>query len=159
DLVFTYGEVPSGYTGAAVGTSPLALFTHMRIPVDAVSHDQALQLLAGHATDWKSVGAPASLGVHLFSLPGLSLPSGVQVASAAKQVGSIAELITALTGQPGSLAALPADAAVWQVRNLGVDGVYAALGRGDPTASGLPGVTLQVGVASALAKQGLDAKA
>jgi poly-gamma-glutamate synthesis protein (capsule biosynthesis protein) len=159
DLVVTFGAVPSGYTGAIVGTSPLALFAHMRVPIDEVTHDQALQLLAGQVADWKAVGAPASLAVKLVSLGGLALPSGVALADGAKKVAALDDAIAALRAQPGSLAALPADATDWRVRNLGVDGVYPAQGRGDASKGGLASLSLQVGAAQALVKQGLDPKA
>jgi poly-gamma-glutamate synthesis protein (capsule biosynthesis protein) len=159
DLVITLGGAPSGYVTATVGASPLALFTHMRVPVDEITHDQALKLLGGQVGDWKDVGAPYGLAVHLFALDGLALPAGVQVADGAKRLSSLDDVIAAVRGQPGSLTALPADATDWRVRNLGVDGVYPAQGRGDASKGGLAALTLQVGVTKALAQQGLSAKA
>jgi poly-gamma-glutamate capsule biosynthesis protein CapA/YwtB (metallophosphatase superfamily) len=155
DLVVTFGSLPTGYVGAAISASPLALFTHMRVPVDGVTHDQALALLGGQANNWNAVGAPASLAVQLLALDGLALPSSIQLASGAKKVSSLDDLLAALRSQPGSLAALPADAGDWRVRNLGVDGVYPAQGRGDATKGGLAPLSLQIGAAQSLAHQGL----
>jgi len=159
DLAVTYGAPPTGYSGAAVGASALAVFTHMRVPVDGVTRDQALKLLGGQATDWKQVGAPYGLPVRVFALEGLPLPSGVVVAAGAKTSGTPEDLLAALRGQPGSVAVAPVEAADWRVRNLGVDNVYPAQGRGDAANGGLPPLTLQVGASRALASKGLDVKA
>ncbi len=145
DLVVTFGALPSGYSWATAGASPLALVTHMRVPIDEVTAAQAQQLLAGQATDWKTVGAPASLPVKLLALGGLALPAGLQLAASAPQHTTLDDLLTALRAQPGSLAAVPMHAADWTVRNLGVDGVYPAQGRGDATKGGARMLTLQVG--------------
>ncbi|HEX6819234.1 MAG TPA: CapA family protein, partial [Ktedonobacterales bacterium] len=159
DLVVTFGSAPSGYTAATIGSSPVTLVSHLRVAVDGVTGAQALQLLGGQASDWKSVGAPASLSVKLLALGGLALPSSIHLAASAAQHTTLDDLLTALRAQPGSLAAIPLHAADWQVRNLGVDGVFPAQGRGDATKGGAGMLTLQVGAANALVHQGLDLKA
>ena len=80
DLILTFGELPVGYTGAAIGTSPITTITHLRVPIDSITADQARALLSGTVTDWNAVGTPYSLPVHLIALQGLALPSGVPLA-------------------------------------------------------------------------------
>ncbi|MBO0792581.1 MAG: hypothetical protein J2P36_16760, partial [Ktedonobacteraceae bacterium] len=80
DFILTFGKLPPGYTGAAIGASPLTIITHLRVPVDNITADQARALLSGMIPDWKKLGTPYSLPVHLLALRGLSLPAGVPVA-------------------------------------------------------------------------------
>src|SRR5438876_12380991 len=76
DLILTFGELPPGYTGAPIGTSALTVITHLRVPIDNITADQARALLSGTVTYWHAVGALYSLPVHLLALSGLTLPSG-----------------------------------------------------------------------------------
>lgn len=156
DLVLTYGALPTGYTGAAIGASPVAVITHMRVPVDAVSADQLRALLTGAARDWTAAGAPYALPVRLFTLGGLAAPTGVSSGAAATTVKTPEDLLTRVRTTEGSLALAPLELPDWTVRNLGVAGIYPVQGRGDLTKSPLAPYTLQIGVSDALARQGLD---
>ncbi|HEY7849382.1 MAG TPA: hypothetical protein VIC27_04915, partial [Ktedonobacterales bacterium] len=130
DFILTYGALPSGYMPASVGASPVCLFTHPRVPVESVTSAQARAILRGDTTDWNAVGAPYSLPIHLLALGGAPLPAGVTLASGATTHATADDLLAALRAQPGSLALAPVECADWSVRNLGVDGVYPAQGRG-----------------------------
>ncbi len=155
DLMLTYGALPKGYVAAIVGTSAATLLTHLRVPIDNVTASQAKGLLAGSLTDWSAIGAPASLPAHVFTLANLPIPSGVSLAANAKPAANVSSLLSALRGQPGSLALAPLEAADWSLRNLGIGGWYPAQGRGPSNAPALPPFTLTLGVSQALAKQGL----
>ncbi len=158
DLVLTYGELPKGYTGVAVGHSPAAVVTNLRVPVDNIHAAQLTALLTGKTTDWQSVGAPYSVPVHLYALNGLSLAQGVQVSSGAKQVTKASDLLSQMSKQAGSLALVPLELPDWTVRNLGVENIYPVQGRGDATKSVAGQLTLQVGASAALIAQGLNVK-
>jgi poly-gamma-glutamate capsule biosynthesis protein CapA/YwtB (metallophosphatase superfamily) len=159
DLVIGYGPAPAGYNVTAIGASPLTLYTHARVPVDEVTRDQAVKLLGGQITNWSDAGAPYSLSVRIYGVKGQALPNGISLAGSASQANSVDDLLAALRGQPGSIGVAPAEATDWRLRNLGVDGVYPAQGRGDASKGGLGSLTLQLGVAQSLHSQGLDAKA
>jgi poly-gamma-glutamate capsule biosynthesis protein CapA/YwtB (metallophosphatase superfamily) len=159
DLVLTYGKLPRGYSGAAVGQSPATAITHLRVPVDNVRDDQLRALLSGKVKDWQEVGAPYSLAVRLYALGGLSLPQGVQVSGGAKQVTKADDLLGQVRKQAGSLALVPVELPDWTVRNLGVESVYPVQGRGDAAKSSLAPLALQLGASEALVAQGLDVKA
>src|SRR5207244_3507548 len=106
--------------------------------------------------DWHAVGAPYSLPVHLLALSGLSLPSDVSLANNVQAPATVATadaLLRAVRTQTGSVALVPMELADWSVRNLGVDGVYPAQGRGDGTFAQL---TLRIGAANKLVARGLD---
>jgi hypothetical protein len=159
DLLLTFAAAPQGYTAVDLGASPLALYTHMRVPVDTVTADQARNLLGGQVTNWSQVGAPYSLPVTLYAAQGLSAPAGVTLAANAKSVASVDELITTLRGKPGALAFAPTEAADWRVRNLGVDSVYPAQSKGDLSKATLPALTLRLAVSQELVSKGLDTRA
>ncbi|MGH2516545.1 MAG: CapA family protein, partial [Ktedonobacterales bacterium] len=86
------------------------------------------------------------------------LPNGTRLAASAQTVATPAALLDALRSQPGSLALAPVEAADWSVRNLGVDGLFPAQGRGGPSRTTPLPYTLRLGVAETLAKRGLDAR-
>jgi poly-gamma-glutamate capsule biosynthesis protein CapA/YwtB (metallophosphatase superfamily) len=159
DLLLTFGAAPQGYTAVDLGASPLALYTHLRVPVDSVTADQARKLLAGQVSDWSQVGGPYSLPVALYAAQGLAAPSGVSLAGSAKAVSSVDELIKAVRGKPGALAFAPTEAADWRVRNLGVDAVFPAQGKGDLAKAALPALTLRLAVSQELVSKGLDTRA
>ena len=100
DLILTFGELPKGYTGASIGASPLTIITHLRVPIDSISADQALALLSGTITDWSALGAPYSLPVHLLALQGLALPPGVPRANTAQTLAK-RRCLTACDACPG----------------------------------------------------------
>lgn len=156
DLVLSFGQLPGGYTGAPIGASPVTVLTHLRVPVDGVTSAQLVGLLAGATSDWRGAGAPYSLPVRVMALEGLPLPAGTQLTSAARSVADADALLDAVRSQPGSLALAPLEVADWSVRNLGVESVYPAQGRGTPVQAPLAPYTLQIGVSHALVKQGLD---
>jgi poly-gamma-glutamate capsule biosynthesis protein CapA/YwtB (metallophosphatase superfamily) len=158
DLVLTFGALPAGFQGATAGPSPLTILTHLRVPVDGVSAAAARALLAGEMADWRAAGAPYSLPVHVFALADLPLPASLRLAAGARVLPDVPALLDALRAIPGSIAALPLEAADWSVRNLGVDGIFPAQGRGKVTTSALAPFALQVGVAEPLAKRGLRAQ-
>lgn len=158
DLILTYGALPQGYKGAAIGASPATAITHMRVPIDGVTGDQARALLSGSMTNWQSAGAPYSLPVKVFALKGLTPPKGVTVSGGATTVATADDLLQQVKTHPGSIALAPAELADWRVKNLGIANVYPAQQRGGQLAAPLAPFTLQLGVADALAKQGLDAK-
>jgi poly-gamma-glutamate synthesis protein (capsule biosynthesis protein) len=159
DLLLTYGAAPQGYTAVDLGASPFTLYSHMRAPVDSVTADQARKLLAGQVSDWNQVGAPYSLPVTLYAAHGLNAPTGVTLAESAKAVASVDDLITAVRGKPGALAFAPAEAADWRVRNLGVDNLFPAQGKGDLSKAALPALTLRLAVSQDLVSKGLDTRA
>lgn len=154
DLILTFGELPKGYTSAPIGVSPLTIITHLRVPIDSISADQAQALLSGTITDWSAIGAPYSLPVHLFALQGLALPSGVPQASAAQTIASADAVLAAMRAQAGSVAIVPLELADWSVRNLGIDGFYAT--RGDGTQAFFAPLTLRIGASNQLVERGLN---
>ncbi|HEX8035894.1 MAG TPA: hypothetical protein VF510_18710, partial [Ktedonobacterales bacterium] len=79
DLILTYGEPPKGYSAAEIGGSAVTAITHLRVPIDGVSGEQARGLLGGSIADWRAVGAPRSQPVSLLALDGLPLPKGVSL--------------------------------------------------------------------------------
>lgn len=159
DLILSFGEVPAGYRSAAVGASAATVLTHLRLPLESVTLAQLQGLLAGTTTDWRSVGAPSTLPVRVFALDGVPLPSGLTLASGAQRVPTVAALVDALRTHEGSLAVAPVEAADWSLRNLGVDGVYPAQGRGSQAATGLAPFTLRLGASQALVDRGLGVRA
>src|SRR5437868_10772542 len=95
DLILTFGELPPGYTGASIGTSPVTAITHLRVPIDNITADQAWALLSGKVTNWHAVGAPYSLPVHLFALQGITL----SFTSAVQTVATTDALLSAVRAQ------------------------------------------------------------
>lgn len=156
DLILTFGTLPTGYTGVPIGSSPLTVITHLRVPIDNITADQARALLNGTVTDWQAVGAPYSLPVHLLALSGLALPHGVSLANNVQTVTTGDALLRAVRAQAGSIALVPMELADWSVRNLGIDGIYPAQGRGDATHAPFALLTLRIGAANKLVSQGLD---
>jgi Bacterial capsule synthesis protein PGA_cap len=159
DLVLTFGALPKGHAGADVGASALAGLAHLRVPVDGVMAPQARGLLSGAVTDWQAVGAPSSLPVRPILLDGLPLPKGLTLAASAQRAVTTDALLAALRSTPGSLAVAPMEAADWTVRNLGIDGVYPAQGRGGSNGADLPPFRLRLGASKALIDHGLDVRA
>jgi Bacterial capsule synthesis protein PGA_cap len=159
DLVLTFGALPKGHAGADVGASALAGLAHLRVPVDGVMAPQARGLLSGAVTDWQAVGAPSSLPVRPILLDGLPLPKGLTLAASAQRAVTTDALLAALRSTPGSLAVAPMEAADWTVRNLGIDGVYPAQGRGGSNGADLPPFRLRLGASKALVDHGLDVRA
>jgi poly-gamma-glutamate synthesis protein (capsule biosynthesis protein) len=156
DLLLTYGALPAGYHGAPVGASPAIILTHLRVPIDGVTGDQARGLLGGTVRDWGAVGAPYGLGAQVFALAELPAPANLSLAPGARPVASVAALLDALRATPGSLALAPLEAADWTVRNLGVEGVYPAQGHGAPLDYPFAPLTLTLGASVALVRAGLD---
>ncbi|HEX9035826.1 MAG TPA: CapA family protein [Ktedonobacterales bacterium] len=145
---------PAGYSyHASVATSEWALVTHPRVPVEGVTHAQALGLLSGSIGNWVSVGAPYSVPVHRLRFSDLSAPDGVQLSDAAS-AASYDALFNALRATPGAVAAVPNEAVDWSVHHVGVDGFYPAQGRGN--GAGLGRISLQLYVSDALKKRGAD---
>src|SRR2546421_690878 len=156
DLILTFGELPPGYTGASIGTSPVTAITHVRVPVDSITAGQTRALLSGTITDWSTVGAPYSLPIHLLALQGLVLPNGVPLAGNVQTVTTADAILRAVRTQAGSLALVPVELADWSVRNLGIDGIYPAQGRGDVTQASFAPLILRIGAANKLVARGLD---
>src|SRR5256884_2668222 len=156
DLILTFGELPPGYTGASIGTSPVTAITHVRVPVDSITAGQTRALLSGTITDWSTVGAPYSLPIHLLALQGLVLPNGVPLACNVQTVTTADSILRAVRAQAGSLALVPVALADWSVRNLGIDGIYPAQGRGDVTQASFAPLILRIGAANKLVARGLD---
>lgn len=157
DFFLTFGAPPKSYsTSARIGQSAWALATHLRVPVEEVSHAQAQGLLSGAINDWGAVGAPYSLPAQVFALAGLPTPAGVALASSAQKLPTIGALLDALRATPGAVAALPADAFDWSIHHVGVDGVYPAQGRGDVAHSSLGTLPLLLCASDALAKRGCN---
>src|SRR5947209_1652824 len=156
DLILTFGELPPGYTGASIGTSPVTAITHLRVPIDSITADQARALLSGTVTDWRAVGAPYSLPVHLLALQGLVLSPGMPQAGNVQTVDTADALLRAVRTQAGSVALVPVELADWSVRNLGIDDIYPAQGRGDVTQASFAPLTLRIGAANKLVARGLD---
>jgi poly-gamma-glutamate synthesis protein (capsule biosynthesis protein) len=154
DLILTFGDLPPGYTGASIGSSPITIITHLRVPVDSVTADQAQGLLSGSVTDWSEIGAPYSLPVHLLALQGLTLPPGVPPASNAQPLASADALLSAVRAQAGSVALAPLELADWSVRNLGIDDLYPT--HGDVTQAPFAPLTLRIGALNKLVQRGLD---
>jgi poly-gamma-glutamate synthesis protein (capsule biosynthesis protein) len=152
DLILTFGELPPGYTGASIGTSPVTAITHLRVPIDNITADQAWALLSGKVTDWHAVGAPYSLPVHLFALQGITLSFTHTV----QTVATTDALLSVVRAQAGSIALVPVELADWSVRNLGIDGIYPAQGRGDVTQASFAPLILRIGAANKLVARGLD---
>lgn len=159
DLILTYGEPPKGYIAAEIGSSAATAITHLRVPIDGVTGEQARGLLAGSITDWRAVGAPRSQPVSLVALEELALPKGVSVAAGAHRVATIDALLRAVRGQAGSLAVVPVEYADWTVRNLGIDGVYPAQGRGATATPTFAPFMLRLAASKALMTAGLNVKA
>src|SRR5262249_31729712 len=132
------------------------ILTHLRVPVDGVTASQARGLMGGQIGDWREVGSPYSLGAHVFTLVGLPTPASVASASWARPIAGTSQLPAAPPRPPGSLALVPVELADWSVRNLGVDGVYPAQGRGDTSQAALPPFTLTLGASRVLVAKGLD---
>lgn len=154
-LFVSYGAAPKGYTGGAtIAASAWALATHPRVPVENITHAQALGLLNGAITDWNAVGAPYSVPVKRFQLSLLPEPVGVPV-KGATALASYDALFTALRNMPGAVAVLPADALDWSVHHVGVDGLFPTQGRG--SGAGLGTLPLRLYVSDALARQGAKA--
>ena len=156
DLILTFGALPSGYTGTTIGTSPVTAITHLRVPVDNITADQARALLSGTINDWQAVGAPYSLPVQLLTLQGLALPSGLPLASKMKPVAGADALLRTVRTQPGSVALVPVELADWSVRNLGIDGIYPAQGRGNSLHAAFAPLSLRIGAEHKLVERGLD---
>ena len=156
DFVLTFGELPAGYSGSAIGASPLTAITHLRVPIDAISADQAHAVLRGAITNWSELGAPYSLPIHLISLKNLPLPAGVSLANNAQTVATADALLSAVRAQAGSVAFVPVELADWSVRNLGINDVYPAQGRGDIQNAALAAPTLRLGAAQQLVERGLN---
>lgn len=150
NVVLTFGAVPRGYTAMVVGQTAYAAIAHPRVPLDEVTSAQARGLLSGTLTDWSQVGAPYSLPVRVSALVGLPLPAGIHVGGAT-QVASADALLEQVRGQPGALALAPVELADWTVRNLGIDGVYPAQGRGSSAPQPFPALPLRLGMAPGLA--------
>jgi hypothetical protein len=159
DLILTYGELPTNYRGATVGESPLSVISHLRVPLDNVTHAQAQALLGGSTTNWQAVGSPYNLPVKLFALKGLALPDGVRIGASAIAVSTADDLLTKVRKTPGGIAIAPAELPDWRVRNLGVDNVYPVQQRGLKSSQPFAPLALTLGVSQTLAKQGLDIKA
>ncbi len=155
DLLLTFGAPPSGYIGAAVGSSPAALFAHLRVPVDEVTADQARALLSGGLGDWHAVGAPYGLAALPLALSGLAYPTGWTPASAARAAGGADALLDALRSTPGGVTLAPVEYADWTVRNVGVGGVYPAQGRGSLADNPAGSFTLTLAARADLVKRGL----
>src|SRR5689334_7159486 len=159
DLLLTYATLPQGYKGAAIGASPATSMSHMRVPIDGVSGDQARGLLSGSMANWQVAGAPYSLPVKVFALKGLTPPKGVTISGGATIVATADDLLQQVKTHPGSIALAPAELADWRVKNLGIANVYPAQQRGSQLPAPFAPFTLQLGVSDTLAKQGLDVKA
>lgn len=156
DFVLTFGELPPGYGGSSIGASPLTAITHLRVPIDAISVDQARDVLRGTVTNWSELGAPYSLPIHLISLQRLPLPAGVPLASNVQVAATTDAVLNAVRARPGSVAFVPVELADWSVRNLGINDVYPAQGRGDIQRTDLAAPTLRLGAAQKLIEQGLN---
>ena len=159
DLVLTYGALPNGYKGAAIGSSAVAAMSHLRVPLDAVTGGQAQALLSGAASDWQAVGSPYSLPAKVLVLKGLPPPEGLKIAGNATTVATAEDLFKQVRTHPGAVALAPVELLDWRVKNLGVDNVYPAQQRGGTLPAPFAPYTLQLGVSESLAKQGLDVKA
>ena len=157
DFTLTFGAAPKGYaTSAVVAHSAWALATHLRVPVEEITHAQAQGLLSGAIGDWSALGAPGSLPAHVLALDGLPAPAGVSLATSVTRLPTIGALLDALRATSGAVAALPAEALDWSVHHVGVDGVFPAQGRGNSATGGLGPLGLRLCVSDALAKQGCD---
>src|SRR2546421_5874537 len=113
DLILTFGELPPGYTGTSISTSPVTAITHLRVPVDSITAGHARALLSGTVTDWSAVGAPYSLPVHLLALQGIVLPTGEPLAGNVQTATTAHAILRAVRTQAGSLALVPAELADW----------------------------------------------
>lgn len=159
DLILTYGEPPKGYTAADIGESPLTAITHLRVPIDGVTGEQARGLFSGSIADWSGVGAPRSQRVFLVALDGLPLPKGVTLAANAHKVTTLDTLLAAVRSQAGSLALVPVEYADWTVRNLGISGSFPAQGRGTTGSPAFAPFTLRLAASQALVTAGLNVRA
>ncbi|HKT40667.1 MAG TPA: hypothetical protein VJR48_20020, partial [Ktedonobacterales bacterium] len=130
DLMLTYGALPQGFKGAAIGASPATAIAHMRVPIDGVNGDQARGLLSGSMANWQAAGAPYSLPVKVFALKGLASPKGVTIAGSATTVATADDLLQQVKTHPGSIALAPVELPDWRVKNLGIANVYPAQQRG-----------------------------
>jgi poly-gamma-glutamate capsule biosynthesis protein CapA/YwtB (metallophosphatase superfamily) len=154
DLFLSFGETPTGYThGATVATSDWALITHPRVPVEKVTHAEAMGVLSGAITDWRAVGAPYSVPVKRLALAGFPTFPGVSL-SGATTAASYEFLLNKLRSTPGAVAMMPTEAVDWSAHHVGVDGYHPAQGRG--SGAGLGKLELRLYVSDALAKQGAD---
>ncbi|HEX8733194.1 MAG TPA: CapA family protein, partial [Ktedonobacterales bacterium] len=157
EFMLTFGAAPKGYSAnAIVAQSVWALASHLRVPVEDLTHAQTVSLLSGATTNWASVGAPYSLPVHILWLAGLPAPKGVKLPANARHYSTYTALLAALRATPGALTALPTEALDWSLHHLGVDGVFPAQGRGDAAKGGLGTLGLRLCAADALAHAGCD---
>ncbi|MBO0792580.1 MAG: CapA family protein, partial [Ktedonobacteraceae bacterium] len=65
-------------------------------------------------------------------------------------------LLRSVRTQVGSVALVPVELADWSVRNLGIDGIYPAQGRGNIAQDPFAPLTLRIGAANQLVDDGLD---
>jgi poly-gamma-glutamate capsule biosynthesis protein CapA/YwtB (metallophosphatase superfamily) len=155
DLLLTYGSPPASYIGAAIGASPTTLFTHLRVPVDEVTANHARALLSGTLRDWQGAGAPYGLTAMPLTLAGLPYAAGWAPTASARKAANAGALLDALRTTPGALALAPVEYADWTVRNVGVDGAYAAQGRGALTNNPAGSFTLTLAARADLVRSGL----
>lgn len=158
DFVLSFGRAPAGYVTAPIGASASAVITHLRVPLDQVTADQARGLLSGTIGNWSDVGAPYSLPVRIFALANTPIVAGVPSPTAAHMVATADDLLAQVRSTPGSIALAPVELADFSVRNLGVDGIYPAQGRGEPSQYAFAPLTLHLGVNKAFVDQGLDVR-
>lgn len=156
DFILTFGTSTGDYTVITIGTSPTTIITHLRVPVDNITADQARAVLSGTVSDWKAVGAPYNLPVQLLALQGLALPVGITMPHNVKTFSSANALLNAVRTQAGSVALVPLELADWSVRNLGVDSIYPAQGRGDVAHAAFAPLALRIAVTKSLVERGLD---
>jgi poly-gamma-glutamate synthesis protein (capsule biosynthesis protein) len=80
----------------------------------------------------------------------------VQLANNVQTLATPDALLQAVRTQAGSLALVPMEMADWSVRNLGINDVYPAQGRGTGTQAPFAPLTLRLGAANKLVARGLD---
>jgi poly-gamma-glutamate capsule biosynthesis protein CapA/YwtB (metallophosphatase superfamily) len=156
DLILTFGSLPAGYRGVVAGQRPLTAITDLRTPVDNVSASQMISMLTQPSGNWENVGAPYSLPVQVHTLAELPLPQPIQPSGPLQLHATLASLNHAISQALGSLALVPVDAVDWTVKNLGINGIYPAQGRGDLSQSAFAPFTLKLGATLSLLEQGLD---
>lgn len=154
-IVVTGNDPAPAFEPRVVAIAPLALVTSPRLSLTGVGSDQASALLNGKITDWRDVGAAATLTVEPLALNG-AVPQGMKPVAVYKDYEA---LVTGFATHPGGLALVPLQAVDFRVNVLAVDGVDPLRGTGN--VFGYPfGARLYVGVradrASAL-KPALDA--